>query len=110
MKLSLRTLAYLIAAAVVLLVVFSSCKASKEVIKTEYIRDSTVEEQLKLYVQKLTIERDNYAKKVSELEYLGNNKWRAFYVATTCKTPVAPEIFHSEIGLGEVTIEITPKP
>ncbi len=45
-----------------------------------------------------------------ELEYLGNNKWRAFYVATTCKTPVAPEIFHSEIGLGEVTIEITPKP
>ncbi len=45
-----------------------------------------------------------------ELEYLGNNKWRALYVATTCKTPVAPEIFHSEIGLGEVTIEITPKP
>ena len=71
MKLSPRTIAYVIAAAAVLLVVFSSCKAGKDVIKTEYVRDSTVEEQLKLYVQKLTIERDNYAKKVSELEYLG---------------------------------------
>lgn len=56
----------------ILMAVFlPSCKASKEVIKTEYVRDSTVEEQLKLYVKKLTIERDNYAKKVSELEYLG---------------------------------------
>lgn len=71
MKLSPRTIAFLIAATVVLLVVFSSCKAGKDVIKTEYIRDSAVEEQLKLYVQKLTIERDNYAKKVREMEYLG---------------------------------------
>ena len=73
MKLSPRTLAYLIAATVVLMVVFSSCKAAKEVIKTEYVRDSTVEEQLKKYVQKLTIELDNSEKRVKELEYLGIN-------------------------------------
>ncbi len=73
MKLSPRTIAYLIAATVVLLVVFSSCKAGKDIIKTEYVRDSTVEEQLKKYVQKLTIELDNYEKRVKELEYLGIN-------------------------------------
>ena len=73
MKLLPRTLAYLIAATVVLLVVFSSCKAGKDIIKTEYIRDSTVEEQLKKYVQKLTIELDNSEKRVKELEYLGIN-------------------------------------
>ena len=73
MKLSPRTIAFLIAATVVLLVVFSSCKAGKDIIKTEYIRDSTVEEQLKKYVQKLTIELDNSEKRVKELEYLGIN-------------------------------------
>ena len=58
----------------ILMAVFlPSCKASKEVIKTEYVRDSTVEEQLKKYVQKLTIELDNSEKRVKELEYLGIN-------------------------------------
>lgn len=52
---------------------FSSCKAGKDIIKTEYVRDSTVEEQLKKYVQKLTIELDNSEKRVKELEYLGIN-------------------------------------
>lgn len=71
MKLSPRTLAYLIAAAVVLLVVFSSCKASKDAVKIEYRKDSTSEEALRKQVQTLTYERDNYAKKVREMEYLG---------------------------------------
>lgn len=52
---------------------FLSCKAGKDIIKTEYVRDSTVEEQLKKYVQKLTIELDNSEKRVKELEYLGIN-------------------------------------
>ena len=73
MKLSPKTIAYLIAAGLILLVVFSSCRTAKESVKIEYVRDSTVEEQLKASVKKLTIERDNYAKKVQELEYLGIN-------------------------------------
>lgn len=43
-----------------------------------------------------------------ELEYLGNNRYRAIYAATTCATPVAPEIFSSEIGVGELIFTIKP--
>jgi len=44
-----------------------------------------------------------------ELEYVGDNTYRALYAATTCSTPVAPEIFHSEIGLGELVLHIEPR-
>ena len=71
MKLSPRTIAFLIAATVVLLVVFSSCKAAKDTVKIEYRKDSSSEEALRKQVQTLTYERDNYAKKVREMEYLG---------------------------------------
>lgn len=40
-----------------------------------------------------------------ELQSAGTNKYRAIYGATTCSSPVAPEIFHSEIGVGEVLIQ-----
>ncbi len=43
-----------------------------------------------------------------ELECLGNNRFRAIYAATTCATPVAPEIFSSEIGVGELIFTINP--
>ncbi len=41
-----------------------------------------------------------------ELQQLGPHTWRALYGATCAATPVAPEIFHSEIGLGELKITI----
>lgn len=41
-----------------------------------------------------------------EIEYIGNNQWRALIGATTCNSPVAPDIFNSEIGSGLVTITI----
>lgn len=44
-----------------------------------------------------------------EMEYLGNNRFRALYAATTCATPVAPEIFDSEIGVGELVFTIAAK-
>lgn len=44
-----------------------------------------------------------------ELEYLGGNKFRALYAATTCNTAVAPEIFNAEIGVGELIFTIEPK-
>ncbi|WP_127583813.1 FG-GAP-like repeat-containing protein [Paenibacillus koleovorans] len=37
-----------------------------------------------------------------QLEYLGNDTFRALYVAATSEKPVAPEIYKSEIGLGEL--------
>lgn len=33
---------------------------------------------------------------------------RTFYAATTAATPVAPEIFHSRIGVGEVRLRVIP--
>ncbi|MBI2844110.1 MAG: hypothetical protein HYX78_11980 [Armatimonadetes bacterium] len=41
-----------------------------------------------------------------ELEYLGNNTYRAIYGATTSNSPVAPDIFYSEIGAGELTFQL----
>ena len=45
-----------------------------------------------------------------ELEYLGGNTYRAIYAATTSNTPFSPEIFYSEIGVGEIIFEIVPEP
>lgn len=39
-----------------------------------------------------------------ELEHMGGGRFRAIYGATTAKTPVAPEIFYSEVGVGVVEI------
>ncbi len=44
-----------------------------------------------------------------ELPYLGHNTWRTLYAATTCSSPVAPDIFHSEMGLGELWLKAIPK-
>ncbi len=41
-----------------------------------------------------------------ELQQIGPNTWRTLYGATCAATPVAPEIFHSEIGLGELKITV----
>jgi len=41
-----------------------------------------------------------------ELEYMGGGRFRAIYGATTSKTPVAPEIFRSEVGVGVVEIAL----
>lgn len=41
------------------------------------------------------------------IESLGNNRWRAIYAATTSETPLAPEIFYSEIGVGSLTIDLS---
>lgn len=43
-----------------------------------------------------------------ELMTTGPASYRALYVATTCATPVAPEIFHAEIGLGEMQLHLGP--
>ena len=96
MKLSPPTLAFLIAATVVLLVVFSSCKAGKDIIKTEYIRDSTVEEQLKKYVQKLTIELDNSEKRVKELEE-ENARLKRMYANLAMELDVAKYIIEKKL-------------
>ena len=40
------------------------------------------------------------------LEYLGNKRWKAIYAATTSASPTAPDIFYSEIGCGELVIEL----
>jgi hypothetical protein len=39
-----------------------------------------------------------------QLQSAGTNRYQAIYGATTCRMPVAPEIFHSEIGVGEAII------
>ena len=41
-----------------------------------------------------------------ELEYLGNNRYRAIYVATTCSAPIAPNIYTSEMGAGQLIFQI----
>lgn len=41
-----------------------------------------------------------------ELEHLGNGRYHAYYAASTSNSPVAPDIFFSEIGLGELTLHI----
>jgi hypothetical protein len=41
-----------------------------------------------------------------ELAALGPRQYRALYAATTCATPVAPEIFYAEIGLGEMVLTL----
>lgn len=43
-----------------------------------------------------------------EIEYLGDHTYRAVYAATTSNSPVTPEIWHSEIGVGELTFTIVP--
>ncbi|MDO8585777.1 MAG: hypothetical protein Q7T82_01945 [Armatimonadota bacterium] len=43
------------------------------------------------------------------LEYLGGGRYRAIYAAATCKSPVAPDIFNCEIGVGELLMTIIPK-
>ncbi|MGN6555017.1 MAG: hypothetical protein ACTHLW_15015, partial [Verrucomicrobiota bacterium] len=40
------------------------------------------------------------------LEYLGNNRWRAIYAAATAASATAPDIYYSEIGCGEVIIDL----
>jgi hypothetical protein len=37
-----------------------------------------------------------------QLEYLGNDTFRALYVAATSEAPTPPKIFKAEIGLGEL--------
>ena len=44
-----------------------------------------------------------------ELEYLGNNTYRAIYGATTSNSPGGGDIWYSEIGAGELIFTITPK-
>lgn len=44
-----------------------------------------------------------------ELEYVGDNTFKAIYGACTCNSPVVPEIWNSEIGIGELIIKINPK-
>ncbi len=43
------------------------------------------------------------------IENTGINTYKAIYGASTSKTPVAPEIFKSEVGVGNLTLEIIPK-
>lgn len=43
-----------------------------------------------------------------ELERTATGEYRALYAATTCATPVAPEIFYAEIGLGELLLSVGP--
>lgn len=43
-----------------------------------------------------------------ELERVGDNTYTAVYGAATCSSPIAPDIFHSEIGVGEMTLRILP--
>ena len=38
-----------------------------------------------------------------------DNTYKAVYVATTSQTPMAPEIYYSELGCGEVTLKINPE-
>jgi hypothetical protein len=45
-----------------------------------------------------------------EMEHLGRGRFRAIYGATTSKTPVAPEIFQSEVGVGVVEMTFTAAP
>jgi hypothetical protein len=40
------------------------------------------------------------------LEYMGHNRWRAVYAATCSASPTAPDIYYSEIGCGEVIIDL----
>ncbi|MCD6351690.1 MAG: hypothetical protein J7M26_06190 [Armatimonadetes bacterium] len=42
-----------------------------------------------------------------ELEYRGDGRYYAIYGATTSKSPVAPDIFWSEVGVGEVVLQIS---
>jgi hypothetical protein len=41
-----------------------------------------------------------------ELEYLGNNTFRAIYGATTSNSPGGAEIWHSEVGVGELVFTV----
>lgn len=41
------------------------------------------------------------------LQYLGNNTWAAKYAATTCNSPVQPDIFKSAIGGGTLYIHLS---
>ena len=41
-----------------------------------------------------------------EIQKISGNTYRVLYGGTCCETPVAPEIFYSEIGLGELYISV----
>lgn len=41
------------------------------------------------------------------LQALGGGKYRAVYAATTSNSPIAPGIFHSKIGVGELTLDLS---
>ncbi len=45
-----------------------------------------------------------------ELEHMGRGRFRAIYGVTTSKTPVAPDIFHSEVGVGVVEMTFAGPP
>jgi len=41
-----------------------------------------------------------------KIEYLGNNTWKAKYAASTSNSPVVPDIYYSEIGMGDLTLTL----
>lgn len=45
-----------------------------------------------------------------ELKRQDGQTYRALYAATTCSSPVAPDIFYSEIGLGEMILHLSATP
>ncbi len=42
-----------------------------------------------------------------QLESTGPGSWRALYAATTSNGPTVPDIWHSQIGVGELTLKLT---
>ncbi|MGO9112038.1 MAG: PEP-CTERM sorting domain-containing protein [Thermoguttaceae bacterium] len=47
---------------------------------------------------------------LGQIQYLGNNTYEAIYGASTANSPVSPDIWYSEIGVGKLTFTITPVP
>ena len=41
-----------------------------------------------------------------ELPQIAPNEYKTLYGATTCNSPVAPDIFRSEVGVGELTLRV----
>jgi len=39
-----------------------------------------------------------------EIEYMGNNTWKTIYGATTCNSPVDPQIWYAQAGVGSLVI------
>ena len=46
---------------------------------------------------------------LGKFEYLGNNTYRTIYAATTANSPLSPQIFWSEVGVGELVFQLIPK-